>query len=99
VDESRERVLLDAARQGLLRGEPQTSWEAIEEHERKFPDGALAEERDALAVRTLVALGRNPEARRRAEALRSRFPRSVFLPAVETALAAPATEPAEDSPR
>jgi hypothetical protein len=99
VDESRERVLLDAARQGLLRGEPQTSWEAIEEHERKFPDGALAEERDALAVRTLVALGRNPEARRRAEALRSRFPHSVFLPAVETALAAPATEPAEDSPR
>ena len=86
ADESAERVLLDAARSALVHGDPDGSWDALRKHERRFPRGALAEEREALAVRTLASLGRGPEAKRRLEGLRRQYPHSVFLPAAESAL-------------
>jgi len=49
------------------------------EHVRRFPNGALAEEREALRVRCLVGAGRTSEARRAAAAFATRFPRSVLL--------------------
>jgi len=54
----------------------------IDEHARQFKDGRLAEEREALRVKALAALGRSDEARRAAAAFQSRFPRSVLSPAV-----------------
>jgi hypothetical protein len=56
------------------------------EHSRRFPMGRLAEERDALRVRALVASGRTIEARRAADAFDKRFPRSVLRPRVEETL-------------
>jgi hypothetical protein len=50
------------------------------EHGRRFPNGRLAEEREALRVRSLAASGRSEEARRAAAAFAHRFPRSVLLP-------------------
>jgi hypothetical protein len=50
------------------------------EHARRFPNGRLAEEREALRVRSLAGLGRTEEARRAAGAFARRFPRSVLLP-------------------
>ena len=41
----------------------------------RLPDGALVEEREAIAVKALVALGRKDEARTRVHALEQRFPR------------------------
>ena len=83
---SAERQVLDTARQALSRGDAQAAWAAVGEHERQFPRGRLTEEREALAVRALVALGQGGAARRRAALLRARFPRSIFLPAVDSAL-------------
>jgi hypothetical protein len=54
----------------------------IAEHARRFQDGRLAEEREALRVKSLAGLGRSDEARRAAAAFKARFPRSVLLPAV-----------------
>jgi hypothetical protein len=96
---SAERLVLDAARQALARGDASAAWISIGEHERRFPRGRLIEERDALAVRSLIGLGRVPEARRRAETLRRRFPRSIFLPAVDSALGAAGDTPTEDTGR
>ena len=92
ADESAERLVLDTARQALLRGDAPASWAAIQQHEHKFPRGALTEERDALAVRALVALGRPREAQARVDALRKRSPHSVFLPAAVAAMAAPSAD-------
>ena len=52
----------------------------VAEHRRQFPNGRLAEEREALRVRALVGAGRMDEARRTAAAFAERFPRSVLLP-------------------
>jgi len=52
----------------------------VAEHGRGFPNGRLAEEREALRVRALEGLGRTEEARRAAAAFADRFPRSIMLP-------------------
>jgi hypothetical protein len=54
----------------------------LAEHARTFKDGHLAEEREALRVKTLAGLGRMDDARRAAAAFEARYPRSVLLPAV-----------------
>jgi hypothetical protein len=48
-------------------------------HGRRFANGRLAEEREALRVRTLTRAGRAEEAQRAAAAFAERFPRSVLL--------------------
>jgi hypothetical protein len=54
----------------------------VAEHGRKFPNGRLAEEREALRVRALEGAGRTDEARRASAAFASRFPRSIMLPSL-----------------
>jgi len=51
----------------------------LAEHARRFPNGRLAEEREALRVRALLAAGRNAEAHRVAAAFAVEFPRSALL--------------------
>ncbi len=51
----------------------------IAEHARRFPHGRLAEEREALRVRSLAGAGRAEEAHRAAVAFAVQFPRSVLL--------------------
>jgi hypothetical protein len=84
-----ELALLERARSAVASGEFSTALGAIAEHQRRFPAGRLQEEREALRVKTLVALGRKDEARRVAERFRSRFPRSVLLPRIEAAIGPP----------
>jgi len=57
----------------------------VAEHGRHFLNGRLAEEREALRVRSLVALGRREEARLVIATFRVRFPRSVLLPGLRDA--------------
>jgi hypothetical protein len=52
----------------------------VAEHGRRFPNGRLAEEREALRVRSLAGAGRTDQAARAAAAFAERFPRSVLLP-------------------
>ena len=52
----------------------------VGEHTRRFPKGHLAEERDALRVRSLVGMGRAGEAKSAATNFAAQFPRSVLLP-------------------
>lgn len=53
-------------------------------HGRRFPNGRLAEEREALRVRSLAASGRTDEEGRAVAAFIRRFPRSVLLSRLQT---------------
>jgi hypothetical protein len=84
----RERLLLDRARRALG-NDANVALEAISEHERAFPRGALREERLAMQVRALESLGRHAEAHARALDFRDEFPDSFLMPALESVLAGP----------
>jgi predicted ATPase len=75
--------LLRQARAAVARRDFTAALVRIAEHTRRFKDGHLEEEREALRVRALSGLGRTQEARRAADAFEASFPRSVLLPAVE----------------
>lgn len=77
-----ELRLLRQARVAVARGDFAAALPPIAEHTRRFKNGRLIEEREALRVKALGGLGRTGEARRAAAAFRARFPRSVLLPAV-----------------
>jgi len=83
-----ERRLLDEARQALAHGEPGAGLAPLARHATRYPKGVLTEEREALAVRLLAALGQNEAATNRAENFHRRFPNSLFTPAVNNAIAA-----------
>jgi hypothetical protein len=81
-----ERELLDRARKALARGDTPDAERALDLHARRHPGGILLEEREALAIKVLVDLGRAEEARRRAGKFKDRYPRSLFGPAVDEAM-------------
>ncbi len=86
VDLAAERAIVEAARTSLSRSRGAAALEALDDHARRFPHGRLAEEREALAVQALVALGRGAEAKERAVRFRRTFPESILLPAVAAAI-------------
>jgi hypothetical protein len=57
-----EVAILSRASSDLYGGRPANALKALEEHQRRFPAGALAEERTAARIRALCALGRVNEA-------------------------------------
>jgi hypothetical protein len=57
-----EVALLSRAETELHAGHPAKALLALAEHQRKFPRGALAEERTAARIQALCALGRSDEA-------------------------------------
>jgi hypothetical protein len=84
-----ELRLLRLARAAVARQDFSSALTLLTEHARRFKDGRLSEEREALRVRALAGLGRTEEARHAAERFQARFPRSVLLPAVRQMPAAP----------
>ena len=77
-----ELRLLRQARAAVAREDYEAALPLIAEHVRRFKDGRLTEEREALRVKALAGVGRMDEALRAAEAFRVRFSRSVLLPVV-----------------
>ncbi|MBL9113091.1 MAG: hypothetical protein JNM74_27635 [Myxococcales bacterium] len=88
-DLSAERAVLDVARTALGRGDPAHALASTDEHARRFPRGALSEEREAIAVQALAQSGRADEARSRALRFKKDHPESILLPAVLAAGAVP----------
>lgn len=81
-----ELRLLDRARQSDAHADYAGVLSIASEHERRYPSGRLAEEREVLRVRALVGLGRGGEARQTASRFRHQFPRSVLLRKVDDML-------------
>jgi hypothetical protein len=86
ADLAAERGLLEMARTALARGQAEDALQALERHAASFPRGRLAEEREVLAIQSLVALGRPADAKARASRFRHLFPTSILQPAVDAAL-------------
>jgi hypothetical protein len=77
-----ELALLQRAHGAYTRHDYSVALTLVAEHARRFPNGPLAEQREALRVRSLAGAGRTDDARRAAAAFAVRFPRSVLLPQV-----------------
>jgi len=78
-DHPLELDILQPSRSAVAQGDFAAALRSIMEHERRYPDGQLSEEREALRIRALTGLHRMDEARRAAAAFRGRFPHSVLL--------------------
>jgi hypothetical protein len=74
-----ELRLLEPARSSIARGDYGGALTAIARHRREYPNGQLAEERDALGVRALSGLGQRSAAEASAADFRRRYPRSALL--------------------
>ena len=77
-----ELRLLRQARAAVAREDHAAALPFLAEHVRRFKNGRLAEEREALRVKALAGAGRLDEAQIAAAAFRARFSRSVLLPVV-----------------
>ena len=76
---SEEVHLLSRAEQQLNSGHADEALSTLGEHERRFPHGALAEERMAARVQSLCVLGRVAEARADLTRFARAYPRSAHL--------------------
>jgi hypothetical protein len=74
-----ELGLLAPARTSSARGDYNAAMRSIAKHQREFPNGQLAEEREALRIRALWGLEQKPAAEAAADAFRTRYPRSGLL--------------------
>ncbi len=79
---SAELQLLNRSQAAYAAGNLSSALELLAEHARRFPKGRLAEEREAVRIRSLAGLGLTIEARRAAVMFANRFPRSALLPRV-----------------
>ncbi len=78
-----ERGLLDSARVALAAGNARAALQTLAAHEHRFPRGRLVEERESLIVQALAHTAGPAAARQRFAAFRRRFPKSIFLPALQ----------------
>lgn len=77
---------LEEARAALTAREPSRALALLAAHARNHPRSMLAQERDALEVKTLVAAGRHLEARAAGERFATRYPQGLLLDAVKASL-------------
>ncbi len=83
-----EERLMERARRSLS-SDPRDALVVVQQHERDFPDGQHAADRDWIAIQALQRLGRTNEARARAETLIARHPRSPYVQRARDILDAP----------
>ncbi len=81
-----ERDLIDTARAALSRGRADDALAAVQLHASRYPNGSLAEEREALAVQALVIAGRVEAANERGARFHRRYPKSIFGSSVDAIL-------------
>jgi hypothetical protein len=82
-----QQALLDRARSALSHGDGNQALAALAEHARAHPTSELAEEREALTIKSLIRASDYQQARKLAAAFSARYPHSLFLPSIRAALA------------
>jgi hypothetical protein len=81
-----ESAAVVAVRKTLLSGDAAEALRMLDRLRTDFPNGALVQEREALAVRALVESGQKEAARKRGEAFLRAFPRSPHAAEVRALL-------------
>jgi hypothetical protein len=80
-----EAALLEQARHAL-RSDPARALSLTEQHQLRFPNGALKQEREVIAIEALRRLGRSDQSSERARLFQNQYPDSAHRRAVETGL-------------
>jgi hypothetical protein len=80
-----EPQLIERARKALAT-DPRRALSLAQEHQRRFPAGALGVERDVIILEALARSGQTAEARRRAMAFEAKYPSSIHSPRVHALL-------------
>ena len=81
-----ESAAVLSIRKTLLGGDTKEALRMLDRARVQFPNGALVEEREALAVRALVTSGQKDLARKRGEAFLQAFPKSPHASEVRAVL-------------
>lgn len=76
-----EPRLIERARKALG-SDPRRALALAQEHQRRFPAGALALEREVIVIEALARSGQSAEARQRALAFEARYPKSIHSPRI-----------------
>ncbi len=84
---SDESALLLEAQRKLSSGDPQQALSALDQHERRYPAGALSQERDAARVLALCAAGKVDQAHPLAAQFLTQHPNSPLARRVRSACA------------
>ena len=74
-----EQALLDAAMKKLGAGDPGGALERLDEHKKLYPAGKHVEEREWMSIKSLSALGRTADAKKRAAAYVTRWPSGLYV--------------------
>ena len=82
-----QQTLLNQARAALAKGDYLAALQAVELHGRRYPNGIMTEEREALAIKALAGKGNYGDARARGARFRERFPHSLLLASIDEILA------------
>jgi hypothetical protein len=76
-----EPQLIERARKALA-SDPRRALGLTQEHQRRFPAGALSLEREVIVIEALARSGQSAEARRRALAFETKYPKSIHSPRI-----------------
>ena len=93
TDLAEEYRLIEEGRAGLATGDYAKALRSLGEHERRFPNGQLNQERESLHIEVLVSTGRIAEARERARTFQERFPSGLLMPSVARVIAGSSPPP------
>lgn len=80
----RSEVELLREAQAALASNPKRALELTNAHARNYPSGVMSQEREMVRINALVATGRTAEARAAAARFRKAYPKSAYLPRVES---------------
>jgi hypothetical protein len=83
---SRDELALLARAQAALASDPATALSLVNDHQARFTRGALAQEREVVAIDALLRLGRRSEALGRAVRFNQQFPGSVHARRIDVLL-------------
>jgi hypothetical protein len=86
TDLAEQTAKLDLARKSFMQGQYDATLERLESHAARYPRSVLTEEREALAIKALAALGRASEARARARSFIDHYPQSFLLSSINDSL-------------
>jgi hypothetical protein len=85
---AQQQALLDVARIAFAHGNYAETLRTLATHAARFPKSVLAEEREALQIKTLAASDRVQEARASATRFQARHPQSLLLPSIKDSVGA-----------
>jgi hypothetical protein len=98
VDPDAELALLTRAERALAT-RPAVALVILQEHEQRFAQGVLAQERETMRIDAELALGQRAQAVARARAFIARFPGSPHRHRFEPLLASPPPPPSDHKHR